>query len=77
MQGSTFDAMHRASRATALPLSAQSVALACANLLNIDPVRVEYPGGASRCAVRVVAEKCSYIVTPRRRIAAAITYVRL
>ena len=32
----------------------------------MEPVRIEYPGGASRCSVRAVVEKNSYIVTRRK-----------
>jgi len=53
-------------RATAPRISPQSAARACSTLLGIEPVRIEYPGGASRCSVRAVAGKGTYIVTRRK-----------
>ncbi len=47
-------------------ISAQSATAACASLIGIEPVRIEYPGGASRCSVRAVAANGTYIVTHRR-----------
>ena len=53
-------------RATAPRISAEAAARACSTLLSIEPVRIEYPGGASRCSVRAVADNKSCIVTRRK-----------
>lgn len=66
MQGSTVNGMLRTSRASVPLITAESALRACVRLLNIEPDRIEYPGGASRCSVRAVAEKRSYIVTRRK-----------
>lgn len=53
-------------RAPAPRISPESAARACATLLGVAPVRIEYPGGASRCSVRALAGKSTYIVTRRK-----------
>ena len=44
----------------------EAVARACSNMLGMEPVRIEYPGGMSRCSVRVVTAGESFIVTRRK-----------
>ena len=39
--------------------------------MGFEPVRIEYPGGISRCSVRAVATQRSYIVTRRKHAARA------
>lgn len=53
-------------RAKAPRISPESAARACSSLLGIEPVRIEYPGGAARCSVRAVGGKSTYIVTRRK-----------
>lgn len=53
-------------RAKAPRISPESAARACSSLLGIEPVSIEYPGGAARCSVRAVGAKSTYIVTRRK-----------
>lgn len=50
----------------------ESAARACHLLMGLEPVRIEYPGGTSRCSVRAVAAQKSYIVTRRKHAARAV-----
>ena len=60
----------RAGPDQALPMapsiSQEEAASVCRRLLNIDPVRVEYPGGRSRRSVRAVIGDSTLIVTRRK-----------
>ena len=49
----------------------ESAALACLNLIGIEPDRIEYPGGKSRCSVRAVGAAKSFVVTRRKHAAGA------
>ena len=49
----------------------ESAALACLNLIGIEPDRIEYPGGKSRCSVRAVGAAKSFVVTRRKHAARA------
>ena len=58
--------MRDGGRATAPRIAPELAARACSTLMGIEPLRIEYPGGASRCSVRAVAGTSSYIVTRRK-----------
>ena len=49
----------------------ESARHACADLLGLEPSRIEYPGGRSRTSVRAIAGDKSFIVTRRRHAARA------
>ena len=58
-------------RSSTSRISPEAAARACSNLIGFEADRIEYPGGASRCSVRAVAGKKSYIVTRRKHAARA------
>lgn len=64
-----IDGVHDAAAArvpTTPRISPQSATQACLRLIGVEPSRIEYPGGTSRCSVRAVAGGKSFIVTRRK-----------
>jgi hypothetical protein len=53
-------------RAASPRIAADAAVRACARLLGVEPVRIDYPGGPSRSSVRALAAGRSFIVTRRK-----------